>query len=302
VDGLSLTAARQVESVARRAVFLAQCPLCADTRAEEVVAFPELSYGRCTGCGVIYKREQQPGLEGGGYDEDYFRFNRAKYLKRWEHRVHKCHNQVRQCLEYNPSARSLLDVGCSAGYVLAAASKAGLDATGLDCAQFAVDLCRSRGFRAELGSLTKMPFPDSSFDIVTAKHTLEHVAEPMAGLREIARVLRPGGVTFLQVPDAGYYKIALMPRRGRSFRPDRRGWQHHVYFYERNLTQACSRTGLVPAKVGKDIFRRRLARGPRWAVERLRWMWMLLWTHGARRLRIRREIQVIARRGERTAS
>jgi ubiquinone/menaquinone biosynthesis C-methylase UbiE len=279
-----------------RQAFLTQCPLCGDARAEQVIAFPQLSYGRCVGCGVIYKREQEPELAGGGYDESYFRFNRAKYLARWAHRVRKCHNQVRQCLEFHPGARSLLDVGCSAGYVLAAAQKAGLEATGLDMASFAVELCRSKGLRAELGSLTQMPFADASFDIVTAKHTLEHVAQPMDGLKEIARVLRPGGVAFLQVPDAAYYKISLMPRRGRSFRPDRRGWQHHVYFYERNLTDACQRAGLSPAKVGKDIFRRRLARGMRWTVEALRWLWMVAWTHGARVTRIRREIQVIARR------
>ncbi|HEX4621321.1 MAG TPA: class I SAM-dependent methyltransferase [Myxococcaceae bacterium] len=279
-----------------RAPFLSACPLCGDGRAAAVVAFAELTFGRCLGCGVIYKREQAPGLGGEGYDEEYFRFNRARYLQRWPHRVRKCRNQVRQCLEFNPSAKRLLDVGCSAGYVLAAAEREGLEATGLDSAEFAVELCRSRGLRAEVGSLTRMPFPDGSFDIVTAKHTLEHVAQPMDGLREIARVLRPGGVAFVQVPDAAYYKIPLMPRRGRSFRPDRRGWQHHVYFYERNLADACAKATLAPVKIGKDIFRRRLAQGPRWAVESARWLWMLLWTHGARLTRIRREIQIIARR------
>lgn len=257
-----------------------------------MVTFPELRFGRCAGCGLIYKREQVPGL-GEGYGENYFRHNRAGYLKRWDHRVRKCRRQLLVCLEYAPYARSMLDVGCSAGYVLAAAKSLGLEEMGLDYASFPVEMCRERGFRAEQGTLTKMPFADGSFDIVTAKHTLEHVESPMEGLREIHRVLRPGGVAFIVVPDAAYYKIPLMPRKGRSFRPDRRGWQHHVYFYENNLAEACTRVGLAPAKAGKDIFRSRLAQGPRAAYEYARYAFLLGWVHGCRVTRMRRELQLI---------
>ena len=236
-------------AAAARAIFLDRCPVCEAAESTAVIAFPELAFVRCRGCGLIYKREQVPEL-GVGYEEEYFRFNRAKYLERWDHRVRKCRRQLLVCLEYAPHARDVLDVGCSAGYVLEAGKSLGLEATGLDCSRFAVQLCRERGYRAELGDLTRIPLPDQSFDIVTLKHTLEHVRHPMRGLREIARVLRPGGVAFLIVPDAAYYKIVLMPRRGRSFRPNRRGWQHHVYFYERNLAEASRLAGLTPLKAG----------------------------------------------------
>lgn len=276
-----------------RATFLDRCPVCEAKESAPVIEYPELAFARCSGCGLIYKREQVPQL-GHGYEEEYFRFNRAKYLERWAHRVRKCRRQLLVCLEYAPGARDLLDIGCSAGYVLEAGKSLGLAPTGLDLSKFAVELCRERGYRAELGSLTEIPFPDESFDIVTLKHTLEHVQHPMRGLKEIARVLRPGGVAFLIVPDAAYYKLLVMPRRGRSFRPDRRGWQHHVYFYERNLAEASRLAGLVPLKAGKDIFRRRLARGPRAAWERARWLWLVAWTATCRALHLRREIQLIA--------
>jgi ubiquinone/menaquinone biosynthesis C-methylase UbiE len=277
-----------------RAAFLSSCPVCAAPEASDVVAFPELLFGRCTGCGLIYKREQVPSL-GVGYEEEYFRYNRAGYLKRWDHRVRKCRRQILACLEYAPHARTLLDIGCSAGYVLEAAKSLGLTPTGLDCSQFAVNLCREKGFAAEFGSLTEMPLPDNAFDIVTLKHTLEHVADPMQGLREVWRVLRPGGVAFVIVPDAAYYKLTLMPRRGRSFRPDRRGWQHHVYFYEQNLADAASRAGFSVLKQGKDIFRQRLATGPvGTAWEGARFAFLVAWTQACRVTHMRREIQLIA--------
>jgi ubiquinone/menaquinone biosynthesis C-methylase UbiE len=178
--------------------------------------------------------------------------------------------------------------------VLAAAKSLGLAEMGMDLSEFAVQLCRERGFQAERCSLSKMPFPDASFDSVTAKHTLEHIESPLDGLREIHRVLRPGGVAFLIVPDAAYYKILLMPRKGSSFRPDRRGWQHHVYFYEQNLADASARAGLTPVKAGKDIFRRRLARGLLAAYEGARYAILLGWVHGSWMTHMRRELQLIS--------
>ena len=46
-----------------------------------------------------------------------------------------------------------------------------------------------------------------------------------------------------------------MPKRGKAFRPDRRGWQHHVYFYEKNLIDAAERSGLEVLVRGKAIAR-----------------------------------------------
>lgn len=279
-----------------RTTFFAACPLCAHADAARVIEYPQLLFVRCAGCGLIYKRESAPELGAGGYEEDYFRFNRAKYLSRWEHRVRKCRRQVLAALEFAPHARDLLDVGCSAGYVMAAAESLGLKGTGADISKFAVNLCRERGFQAEVGSLSALPFPDESFDIVTLKHTLEHIEQPLDGLREVKRVLRPGGVAFVIVPDAAYYKIIVMPRRGRSFRPDRRGWQHHVYFFEQNLADAATRAGLEPLKAGKDIFRTRLAKGPATAWEALRFGFLVAWTWTCRVTHFRREIQLIARK------
>jgi SAM-dependent methyltransferase len=45
-------------------------------------------------------------------------------------------------------------------------------------------------------------FPDGSLDFVIANHTLEHVEDTVAGLESLVRVLRPGGVLFLALPDA----------------------------------------------------------------------------------------------------
>ena len=273
--------------------FLTSCPLCGEPKVRALVAFSELVFGRCVACGLIYKREQQPGL-GCGYEQAYFDKGRAQYMRRFAHRVRKSRSDLRDALELVPHARALLDVGCAGGYVLAAAKEMGLEATGLDCSQAAVDVCASRGLQAVAGSFEEMPFADGTFDIVVAKHTLEHMRQPLAALGEARRVLRPGGALLVVVPDAEYWKRYAAPRRGRYFHPEHGGWQHHVYFDERTLRLACGRAQLAPLTTSKALLRRRL--GNRASVwEGLRFFGLAISQQIARLTHLRHEIRVIAR-------
>lgn len=48
--------------------------------------------------------------------------------------------------------------------------------------------------------MTKMDVPDKSFDVIYASHVLEHIPDDVAAVREVHRVLRPGGIAVLPVP------------------------------------------------------------------------------------------------------
>ncbi|MDR1711109.1 MAG: methyltransferase domain-containing protein [Propionibacteriaceae bacterium] len=66
------------------------------------------------------------------------------------------------------------------------------------------DLCPENPSYAGLNALrvdvTKMPFDDGSFDVILCNHLLEHVPDDATAMRELFRVLRPGGWAILQVP------------------------------------------------------------------------------------------------------
>ncbi len=76
---------------------------------------------------------------------------------------------------------------------------------GLDPAPIYVDCFKSFGAepnRADFyGHACALPFHDHSLDYVIASHVLEHVANPIAALAECTRVVQPGGVLYLVVPD-----------------------------------------------------------------------------------------------------
>lgn len=94
----------------------------------------------------------------------------------------------------------ILDVGCGTGANLLMLSKYG-DAEGVDVSEDALAFCRERGLdKVKLGAGEALPYDDGTFDLVTAFDVVEHMDDDLAGLREMRRVLRPGGRVLLFVP------------------------------------------------------------------------------------------------------
>jgi SAM-dependent methyltransferase len=99
---------------------------------------------------------------------------------------------------FRPDAR-LLDVGCGTGWLAEHFS----DYTGIDGSPEAVAAAQSKGRSITQGDVNEpLPFEDASFDGVVLKDLLEHVDDPVAVVREVHRVLRPGGLVFASSPDA----------------------------------------------------------------------------------------------------
>ncbi len=94
----------------------------------------------------------------------------------------------------------ILDVGCGTGANLLMLSKFG-DAEGVDVSEDALAFCHERGLeQVKLGAAEALPYEDGTFDLVTALDVVEHLDDDLAGLREMRRVLRPGGRVLLFVP------------------------------------------------------------------------------------------------------
>jgi SAM-dependent methyltransferase len=99
---------------------------------------------------------------------------------------------------FEPRAR-LLDVGCGTGWL----ADHFADYIGLDGSPDAVGAAAARGRNVALHDVAEpLPCEDASFDGVVMKDLLEHVPDPVALVREVRRVLRPGGRVFASSPDA----------------------------------------------------------------------------------------------------
>ena len=113
----------------------------------------------------------------------------------------------------------LLDVGAGPGTITVdLASRVG-QVVGLDPAPAAVaaaqELVTSRGatnVRIALGDVYALDAPDDTYDVVHAHQVLQHLADPVAALREMRRVCRPGGI--VAVRDADYATMTWFPESG----------------------------------------------------------------------------------------
>lgn len=112
---------------------------------------------------------------------------------------HEQPGYYRDVTRHFPADAKLLDVGCGTGWIADHFS----DYTGVDGSPDAVAAARERGRNVDLHDVAeRLPFDDASFDGVVMKDLLEHVPDPVALVRQVRRVLRPGGRVFASSPDA----------------------------------------------------------------------------------------------------
>jgi len=102
-----------------------------------------------------------------------------------------------------------LDIGCWDGYFLERIRETGLyqELYGVDIVPEGVETVRAKGFQAQVVDLNRepLPYPDKYFDGVTILAVLEHIFDPYAVIREVYRVLRPGGELVIAVPNVASF-------------------------------------------------------------------------------------------------
>jgi SAM-dependent methyltransferase len=178
----------------------------------------ECKIWRCDKCGLIFPNPMPIPI--GGPDQHY-RMGPDEYF---EH--HAPGDKARSALALLQKAGELikgrgrlLDIGAGRGEVLQAAIEAGWTAVGIEpSASFAEHISRESGAEVRRDSLEDCRFESNSFDVVLLSAVLEHLYDPDRTIAEIARILRPGGVLFVDVPnEAGlYFRVGNLYQRLRG--------------------------------------------------------------------------------------
>lgn len=102
----------------------------------------------------------------------------------------------------------LLDLGCGDGRALGAwTSDRGAQYTGVDVSTTAIGRAQAQGLDCRaIESASALPFPSCSFDLVACLEVLEHLFLPQEAAAEALRVLRPGGLFVVTVPNVAYWR------------------------------------------------------------------------------------------------
>lgn len=119
---------------------------------------------------------------------------------------------------YTPTTNlKIMDVGCGTGTMMNYLKKYG-SVVGIDTSDEALNFCRQRGKRKVYkANINRLPFNNSSFDLVTALDVIEHVEEDDQALQELFRVCKKGGRVTITVPAYNFlwskHDIALEHKR-----------------------------------------------------------------------------------------
>ncbi len=95
----------------------------------------------------------------------------------------------------------LLDIGCGDGEFLGIAQKLGYEAEGLEIDPAARGVADTRGLKAHQGIIPGSGLPHSSYDYITLSHVVEHLHDPVAGLKEVYNLLKPNGSLWIKIPN-----------------------------------------------------------------------------------------------------
>jgi len=99
-----------------------------------------------------------------------------------------------------PEKGSVLDVGCGTGAIMEFLLRQGYHVEGIDISAAALTHCARKGLIVKQGTIDQLPFSDNTFNIVFALDVLEHLPRRDLALREVKRVLKPGGLFIATVP------------------------------------------------------------------------------------------------------
>lgn len=250
------------------------CPVCggsgshAYTGRDLLMHLPgEFSYAECGDCGAVYQAPMPDAQRiASFYPDDYqpYRPGREKRRSALERAVLRSRYGYahldsgfprwlagilgafvhRHAVPFTGSGR-LLDVGCGGGKYLRSMRALGWEPEGVEFNRSAVETCRAAGLKVFQGELSEAGFPDGHFDVVTARHVIEHIPAPVDFVTEIHRILKPGGLMVLMTPNS---------------RALGRGWfgvhwfandipRHLVLFSPENLARLAGRAGFEPAVV-----------------------------------------------------
>jgi SAM-dependent methyltransferase len=196
-----------------------RCPACHEDRWTEV-APEDSSYTlhRCAGCGSyrIHPDKVDPAL----LYRDYYGGANAKRLTGIFDRIWRSRRQQKAAtiLSGVPAGARVLDVGCERGELLNVLKENGCDVAGTQLSQGAADFAREHfGIDVFVGELQDAPFEAGRFDVVLMINVLEHLPDPESYLQRVAALLKPGGVFWVELPNAGSFTAEVTGKK----------WLHH---------------------------------------------------------------------------
>lgn len=217
-----------------------RCPVCDEPPGEGLFVKDGFRHVRCPKCGLIYVslilredvltrywQEEAAWLtvlnSAPQHDLDVLKYQYGLDLVSWRLK-----------------GRRVLDIGSGPGTFVETARQNGWEATALELNEESSQKLKAAGYKVIVKPLELTDMPAGSFDLVCLWEVLEHLANPRAVLAEAGRLLAPGGLFLILVPNVESLVTRLMHERSNTFG----GHSHLNHFSRRTLAMLLEKAGL----------------------------------------------------------
>ena len=213
-----------------------RCLVCGGARLVRRFQRAGKWFWRCESCRLVFVHDIYPEfVEDTTHLDGTYVFDRVEPAGR---KLVASYDRLLRRLAARRQDGRLLEVGCGQGQFLERARAHGWDVLGVEVVEPVAERARQRGLEVFIGTLEQAALAPASFDVVVMLEVIEHVVDPVALLREVARVLRPRGVAALGTGNAESWVARL---RGADWPYYRFGGHLHIRFYSPESAAALAR-------------------------------------------------------------
>lgn len=194
------------------------CLICGEGEARLIKKEGAWDVVQCKNCSFVYITPLP--------DEQFLHLHYQTYLpagdadiEQWRKMMQGVFNRSLDAIEARQglSRGTLLDIGCGYGFFLELARQRGWSVYGVEPCAHARAYAASKSLKIDSKDLFAQMYKDETFDVVTLFYVLEHLLNPLKYLKEIRRILKPGGLLLVRVPHttpiAKFLKILGIPNK-----------------------------------------------------------------------------------------
>lgn len=206
------------------------CALCGTPDGTPLFAVDGSLHVRCDSCELV-REASRPMATSKVYDSDYYSTESSKggyanYVLDASINKLTFEERLASIEQHLGRKGRLLDVGCALGDFVEVAVEQGWDAEGVEISAYAAAEARSKGLRVYTGVLEDLRLPSGSYDVITLYDVVEHLTDPVATLREVYRLLSPGGVLHMVTPNVGGLQARVLGSKWYHYKPG-----EHIYLF-----------------------------------------------------------------------
>ncbi len=266
------------------------CDLCGSSDSAFLLAKNDASYRACASCGLVFTDCTEAQWEA--WNAEAFEGMHADYVERsYAPRKQRRYDRRLQRLRPWFGEGRLLELGANVGGFLVAARRAGWTATGIEPVEVSArHALEQRGLDVRATTLERAELEPASFDVFYSNAVFEHLWSPTRTLAAAVRLLRPGGVVFMDTVNWDSY---TRERLGA-------GWKlvdprvHACLFTPATLRSLCERAGLDVLRIASHRVHLRPSGAPPLGglARRLEELRKLPWSIAAR-LRLKGESLIV---------